>query len=289
MRNITLENITDAVTGAMKKDIPERNREIMTAALKHFHAFVKEVNLSHSEWLEGCEWMRRAGDISNEARNEFILISDILGVEVLVDMLDNKVTDGESESTVLGPFYRENPPVLSKGASIIQKDFDNQTTVRVSGRVLDIEGNPIEGMQIDVWEDAPNGLYEQQDPDQPDFNLRGRFLTDADGSYEFVGLRPEPYPIPYDGAAGELLNYMGHHPMRPGHIHFMIAKPGYKTLISQIYDSETEYLDNDSVFAVKESLIGEMKTAPEGADTDLVMQFDFRLKPDADVQAVAAE
>lgn len=289
MRNITLENITEAVTGAMKDDIPARNREIMTAALKHFHAFVKEVNLSHQEWLEGCEWMRRAGDISSEARNEFILISDILGVEVLVDMLDNKVTDGESESTVLGPFYRENPPVLPKGASIIQKDFNNQTTVRVSGRVVDTAGNPVEGVQIDVWEDAPNGLYEQQDPDQPDFNLRGRFLTDADGTYEFVGLRPEPYPIPYDGAAGELLNFMGHHPMRPGHIHFMIAKPGYKSLISQIYDSETEYLDNDSVFAVKESLIGEMKPAPEGADTDLVMRFDFRLKPEAKAQAVAAE
>lgn len=289
MRNITLENITEAVTGAMKPDIPDRNREIMTAALKHFHAFAKEVNLTHGEWLEGCEWMRRAGDISSAARNEFILISDILGIEVLVDMLDNKVTDGESESTVLGPFYRENPPVLPKGASIIQKDFDNQKTLRVSGRVVDTAGTPIEGVQIDVWEDAPNGLYEQQDPDQPDFNLRGRFLTDADGSYEFVGLRPEPYPIPYDGAAGELLNYMGHHPMRPGHIHFMISKPGYKPLISQIYDSETEYLDNDAVFAVKESLIGEMKPAPEGADTDLVMSFDFRLRPEAGARAVAAE
>ncbi|KHQ50978.1 dioxygenase family protein [Mameliella alba] len=289
MRNITLDNITEAVTGAMKPDIPDRNREIMTAAIKHFHAFAKEVKLTHGEWLEGCEWMRRAGEISSEARNEFILICDILGVEVLVDMLDNAVTDGESESTVLGPFYRENPPVLPKGASIVQKDFDNQKTVRVSGRIVDVAGNPIEGVRIDVWEDAPNGLYEQQDPDQPDYNLRGRFLTEADGSYEFVGLRPEPYPIPYDGAAGELLNFMGHHPMRPGHIHFMISKEGYKPLISQIYDSQTEYLDNDAVFAVKESLIGDMTPAPEGADTDLVMQFDFRLKPAAAAEAVAAE
>lgn len=289
MRNITLDNITDAVTGAMKKDIPDRNREIMTAAIKHFHAFAKEVNLSHGEWLEGCEWMRRAGEISSEARNEFILICDILGVEVLVDMLDNKVTDGESESTVLGPFYRENPPVLPKGASIIQKDFDNQKTVRVSGRVLDTDGRPLQNVQIDVWEDAPNGLYEQQDPDQPDYNLRGRFVTDADGSFEFVGLRPEPYSIPYDGAAGELLNYMGHHPMRPGHIHFMMNKEGYKPLISQIYDSESEYLDNDSVFAVKESLIGHMESAPSGADTDLVMEFDFKLKAADSAPSVAAE
>ncbi|AVO37489.1 dioxygenase [Pukyongiella litopenaei] len=289
MRNITIDNITEAVTGAMKKDIPDRNREIMTAAIKHFHAFAKEVNLTHGEWLEGCEWMRRAGEISNDARNEFILICDILGVEVLVDMLDNKVTEGESESTVLGPFYRENPPVLPKGASIVQKDFDGQQTVRVSGRVVDTDGQPIPGVQIDVWEDAPNGLYEQQDPDQPEYNLRGRFLTEDDGSYEFVGLRPEPYPIPYDGAAGELLNFMGHHPMRPGHIHFMISRDGYNPLISQIYDSETEYLDNDSVFAVKESLIGEMKPAPAGADTDLVMTFDFRLKAEASAQSVAAE
>lgn len=289
MRNITLDNITEAVTNAMKPDIPARNRKIMTAALKHFHAFAKEVNLTHGEWLEGCEWMRRAGEISSDARNEFILICDILGVEVLVDMLGNQVTEGESESTVLGPFYRENPPVLPKGASIVQKDFDGQQTVRVSGRVLDTGGNPIEGVQIDVWEDAPNGLYEQQDPDQPDYNLRGRFLTGADGSYDFVGLRPEPYPIPYDGAAGELLNYMGHHPMRPGHIHFMITKPGYKPLISQIYDSETEYLDNDAVFAVKESLIGDMKPAPDGAGTDLVMSFDFRLKPEAGARAAAAK
>lgn len=289
MRNITLDNITDAVTGAMKADIPDRNREIMTSAIKHFHAFAKDVNLTHGEWLEGCEWMRRAGEISSEARNEFILICDILGVEVLVDMLDNKVTDGESESTVLGPFYRENPPVLPNGASIIQKDFDNQQTVRVSGRVVDTDGQPLQNVQIDVWEDAPNGLYEQQDPEQPDYNLRGRFLSDADGSFEFVGLRPEPYPIPYDGAAGELLNYMGHHPMRPGHIHFMICKDGYKPLISQIYDSETEYLDNDSVFAVKESLIGQMKPAPAGADTDLVMQFDFKLKQASAASAVAAE
>jgi catechol 1,2-dioxygenase len=289
MRNITLDNVTDAVMGAMSPNIPARNREIMTALIRHFHAFCKEVNLTHREWLAACEFMRRAGDISDEKRNEFILLSDILGVEVLVDMLDHKVTDGESESTVLGPFYRENPPVLPKGATVVQKHFEGAQSVRVSGRVLDTGGAPIVGVTIDVWEDAPNGLYEQQDPDQPDYNLRGRFRTDANGEYAFVGLRPEPYPIPYDGAAGELLNYMGHHPWRPGHIHFMLMKDGYQPLISQIYDADTKYLDNDSVFAVKESLIGRMEKAPAGADTDLVMTFDFRLKKTAGTQAIAAE
>lgn len=284
MRNITLDTITEAVTGAMS-DIPPRNRQIMEAAIRHMHAFCKEVDLGYDEWLAAMEWLRRAGDISSDARNEFILVSDILGVEVLVDMLDKRPTHGETISTVLGPFYRENPPVLPKGASIIQKGFDGQETVRVSGQIRDTDGKPVAGVTIDVWEDAPNGLYEQQDPDQPDMNLRGRFETDADGRYEFVAIRPMPYPIPYDGAAGELLNFMGHHPMRPGHIHFKIMKPGYKTLISQIYDSETEYLDGDSVFAVKEDLIGQLRPAPEGVDTDLVMAFDFVIRSDAVAQA----
>lgn len=289
MRNVTIDNITDVVINAMSPDIAPRNRQIMTSLIKHLHGFAREVDLTFPEWLEACEFMRRAGDISDDKRNEFILICDILGLEVLVDMQDHRVTDGESESTVLGPFYRENPPVLPKGASIIQKHFDNSQTVRVTGRVLDTAGRPIEGVTIDVWEDAPNGLYEQQDPDQPDYNLRGRFVTDANGEYAFVGIRPEPYPIPYDGAAGELLNYMGHHPWRPGHIHFMLFKDGYQRLISQIFDADTKYLDKDSVFAVKESLIGQMRPAPAGADTNLVMDFDFRLKKAAAKTLIAAE
>lgn len=288
MRNVTIDTITSAVTGAFSKDIPARNHEIMTSLVRHLHDFCREVNLTHREWLQACEFLRRAGDISDDSRNEFILIANILGVEVLADMISHRVTDGESESTVLGPFYRENPPVLPKGGSVIQKGFDNCQSVRVAGRILDTAGKPIEGVTIDVWEDAPNGLYEQQDPDQPDYNLRGRFKTDATGEYEFVALRPQPYPIPYDGAAGELLNYMGHHPWRPAHIHFMLMKDGYQSLISQIYDSESEYLDSDSVFAVKESLIGHLKKAPAGADTDLVLQFDFRLKKAAAAQ-IAAE
>lgn len=286
MRNITLDNITDAVVKALGDDIPDRNREIMTSALKHLHAFCKDVNLSYEEWMQAMEWMRRAGDISDDARNEFILISDIVGVEVLVDMLDKRPTHDETVSTVLGPFYRENAPVLPNGASIIQKDFEEQQTVRVRGQIRDTDGAPVPGVIVDVWEDAPNGMYEQQDPDQPDYNLRGRFETDADGRYELIAIRPMPYPIPFDGAAGELLNYMGHHPWRPGHIHFLIQKPGYKTLISQIYDSETEYLDSDSVFAVKEDLIGELRPSQDGL-TDLVMDFDFVIRADAKLQFAA--
>lgn len=287
MRNVTIDNISDVVINALSDDISPRRREILTSFIRHAHDFCKEVKITHHEWLEACEFMRRAGEISNENRNEFILICDILGIEVLVDMIDHPVTEGESCSTVLGPFYRENPPVLPNGASIIQKDFPDQETVLVQGRILGTDGKPLAGVTIDVWEDAPNGLYEQQDPDQPDYNLRGRFHTDANGHYAFIGIRPVPYPIPYDGAAGELLNYMGHHPWRPGHIHFMITKDGYRPLISQIFDSETKYLDNDSVFAVKEDLIGDLKKAPAGSKTEYVMDFDFVLKREA--VAMAAE
>lgn len=288
MRNITVDNLTDAVIGALGKDIPARNREIIESLVRHIHTFCKEVNLTHKEWFAACEFLRRAGDISNEKRNEFILISDILGTETLVDMLDHKVTDGESESTVLGPFYRENAPILQNGASIIQKEFPDQETLAVRGQIRDTQGRPVAGVTVDVWQDAPNGFYDFQDPEQPDYNLRGRFQTDKDGRYSFIAVRPVPYPIPYDGAAGELLNYMGHHPWRPGHIHFMIYKDGYQPLISQIFDADTKYLDNDTVFAVKESLIGQLKKTASGAPTDLEMDFDFVLKPQAAAVAAAA-
>lgn len=285
MGHITLENITDTVVAALSPDIPGRQREILVSLINHIHDFCRDVDLQHSEYLQACDFFARAGEVCDDKRQEFILLSDILGVEALVDMLTNKTSGNESESAILGPFYRDNPPVLPKGASTVQKGFDGQETVLVEGYINDANGDPISGALLDVWEDAPNGLYEQQDPDQPDFNLRGRFETDDDGHYAFQAIRPMPYPIPEDETAGELMRYMGHHPWRPGHIHFMIFKDGYRTLVSQIYDSESKYLENDSVFAVKESLIGHFNKAPEGAKTDLNVRLDFILKQQAKVLA----
>lgn len=278
MAHITLENITPTVVAALSKDIPDRQRQIMASLINHMHDFCKDVDLQHSEYLQACEFMARAGEVCDDKRQEFILLSDILGIEALVDMLTNKVSGNESESAILGPFYRDNPPVLPKGASTVQKGFDGQETVLVEGYIRNAAGEPIADALLDVWEDAPNGLYEQQDPDQPDFNLRGRFETDADGHYAFQAIRPVPYPIPEDETAGELLRYMGHHPWRPGHIHFMIFKEGFRTLVSQIYDGDSEYLYNDSVFAVKESLVGKFNKATKGASTDLIVNLDFVLK-----------
>lgn len=284
---VNIDNISDVVIASLGQhgDITDRQREIMSSLIRHLHGFCKDVNLQHGEFLEGCEYFKRAGQTCDENRQEFILLSDILGVEVLVDMLSNPVDGPESESTVLGPFYRENPPVLPKGASTIKKHYDNEETAYFEGYIRDANGNGVAGVQMDVWEDAPNGVYENLDPDQPEYNLRGRFETDENGHYAFVAVRPVPYPIPDNETAGELLRYMGHHPNRPGHMHFIISKDGYRPLISQIYDAESKWLDDDSVFAVKESLIGTFKKAAPELKTDLHFEFDFVIKS----EAIAAE
>ncbi|MGG7566044.1 dioxygenase [Rhodovulum sp. DZ06] len=291
MRNVTIDNVTDIVLASMGRhgEQTPRQQEVMASLVKHLHAFCKDVKLQHSEFLYACDYLGRAGALCSDKRQEFILLGDILGVEVLVDMLTRPVRDGESESTVLGPFYRENPPVLPNGASCVLKDFEGQETVLVEGVIRDTDGNPIEGVLVDIWEDAPNGLYENHDPEQPDYNLRGRYMTDAEGRYAFRALRPAPYPIPEDETAGELIHAMGHHPMRPGHIHFLLEKEGFGTLVSQVFDSESDYIDNDSVFAVKESLIARFEKAAPEHGTDLHVTFDFVLAPAAAAETLAAE
>lgn len=290
MRNVTIENVTEIVLELLGKngDITPRNLEIMTSLIRHLHDFCREAKIQHHEFLYACDFLARAGQITDDKRQEFILLGDILGVEVLVDMLTHPIEGDESESTVLGPFYRENPPVLPKGASTVQKHFDDEETVYFEGYIRDANGKGIEGVMMDVWEDAPNGLYENHDPDQPDYNLRGRFLTDAEGHYAFRAVRPVPYPIPSDETAGELIRAMGHHPNRPGHMHFMISKDGYRSLVSQIFDSSSDFLEKDSVFAVKESLVAEFRPAGDEYDTDLYVRFDFVMKA-AEAAALAAE
>ncbi|BCH21791.1 6-chlorohydroxyquinol-1,2-dioxygenase [Mesorhizobium sp. L-8-10] len=291
MRNVTIENVTDAVIGSLGRhgEISPRQREIMASLLRHLHGFCRDVKLQHHEFLQACDFLARAGKVCDDKRQEFILLGDILGVEVLVDMLSNPIDGSESESTVLGPFYRENPPVLPKGASTVQKHFDDEESVLVEGYVRDTDGKPLAGVTLDIWEDAPNGLYENHDPDQPEYNLRGRFETDEDGHFALGAVRPVPYPIPDNETAGELIRYMGHHPNRPGHLHFILAKDGYRTLVSQIFDADSPWLDEDSVFAVKNSLVARFEPGRPGDDTDLHVRFDFTLKPQAEEKMLAAE
>lgn len=291
MRNVTIENVTDVVVGSLGRhgEVSPRQREIMTSLLKHLHGFCRDVKLQHHEFLQACDYLARAGKVCDDRRQEFILLGDILGVEVLVDMLSNPIDGDESESTVLGPFYRENPPVLPKGASTVQKHFDGEESVLVEGYVRDTDGKPLAGVTLDIWEDAPNGLYENHDPNQPEYNLRGRFETDEDGHFALRAVRPVPYPIPDNETAGELIRYMGHHPNRPGHLHFIVARDGYRTLVSQVFDADSPWLDEDSVFAVKNSLVARFEPGRPGDDTDLYVRFDFTLKPQAQEQRLAAE
>jgi catechol 1,2-dioxygenase len=211
--------------------------------------------------------------MSDDRRNETQLLCDILGLESLVDEITSKQTtlhaekDSTTSSAILGPFHRLNAPILSRNASIVSTSLlESSPAYRdsltyLTGRVLDAHGKPLTGAVLDVWHAAPNGMYEQQDVEQPDMHLRGRFVTDSDGSYSLYCLRPPPYPIPDDGPAGKLLKLLDRHPYRPAHIHFIVSKMGYRTLTTQLFDAEDPYLGNDSVFAVKRDLVASFNKA----------------------------
>jgi catechol 1,2-dioxygenase len=229
--------------------------EIMRALVRHLHAFVTDVHLTEEEWTTAIRTLTATGNITDEKRQEFILWSDALGLSMLVDALAHadSGTNGATEPTVLGPFWTPDAPRRAYGESIAEQA--SGTPALVFGRVLAVEGTPIVGAQLDIWQNGDDGLYSVQDPEAPEAHLRGRFLTRADGSYAFVGVRPVPYTIPDDGPVGAMLEATGRHPWRPAHIHIIVTAPGYQRLQTHIFDSESPYLDSDAVFAVKRSLI----------------------------------
>ncbi|TCO81314.1 catechol 1,2-dioxygenase [Plasticicumulans lactativorans] len=280
MAELSMEAFTDTVIGAIGPKTTPRTRELMTALIRHMHDFAREVKLTTPEYLAACDFVVRIGQMSDDKRNEAILASDVFGLESLVDFLDHHSAErgAATESAVLGPFWRENSPLLPNGSSIVQGGKEGDS-VLVQGRVLGVNGRPVKDALVAVWETSPNGLYEQQDPDQPEFNLRGQFRTDENGYYAFRALRPIAYPIPFDGPAGELLQMMDRHPFRPAHIHFRVRAAGYHELVTQIFDRDDQYLDSDSVFAVKNSLVVDFKPAPAGADTRFVVDYDIVLEP----------
>jgi catechol 1,2-dioxygenase len=299
MAELSMDKFTDTVINAIGPKASPRVREVMTALIRHMHDFAREVKLTTPEYLAACDFVVRIGKISDDTRNEAILASDVFGLESLADFLDQTASSNATptstaeasdvtSSAILGPFWRESAPMLENGGSIVQGGPPGET-VLVQGRITGADGKPIEGAILNVWETAPNGLYEQQDPDQPEFNLRGQFRTDQHGSYAFRAVRPVAYPIPFDGPAGDLLTMMDRHPYRPSHFHFRVRAPGYQELVTQVFDREDKYLDSDSVFAVKESLIIDFKPAPSGADTKYVVNYDICLTPAQAVTRQAAE
>ena len=241
-----------AARNAHAKDA--RLRAVIDTLVRHLHAAVKEIEPSHEEWLAAIRFLTATGHKCDDWRQEFILLSDVLGVSMLVDAVNSRRPTGASQNTVLGPFYIADAPELEMGADIC---LDGKgEPMFVHGRVLDTDGNPIEGVKIDVFQANDEGFYDvQQKGLQPDFNLRGVFRTGADGRYWFKAIKPKHYPIPGDGPVGELLDRLGRHRFRPAHFHYLISADGYDPLITHIFDPDDPYIHSDAVFGVKESLM----------------------------------
>lgn len=249
---MTLEEIKNNVVRSFN-GAPPRLREVMSALARTLHEFAIEVRLTEEEWRIGIEMLTATGHITDERRQEFILWSDALGFSMLVDALAHELPEGATESTVLGPFFVAGSPLREYGADIAEQAAGEPAWV--FGRVLSITGQPIAGAELDVWQNGDNRLYAVQDPDAPETHLRGRFHTRDDGSYAFLAVRPVPYTIPADGPVGRMLADTGRHPWRPAHIHMIARAPGYRTLTTHVFDSSSDYLDSDAVFAVKRSLL----------------------------------
>lgn len=254
-----------------------RLAEITTSLVEHLHAFVKDVQLTQAEWEVAIDFLTRAGQICSAERQEFILLSDVLGVSMLVDAISHRRPPSATPSTVFGPFHVEGAPVRPLGADICL-DGKGEPCL-FEGTVRDLDGRPVEGACIDVWSDNADGFYDVQQLDvQPRWNNRGRFLTGADGRYRFRGIKPTPYPIPDDGPVGRMLGHLGRHPYRPAHMHFLVTAPGYEKLVTHTFVGEDAYLGSDAVFGVKESLIAPFERL-EDADTLWRSPYDFVLAP----------
>jgi protocatechuate 3,4-dioxygenase beta subunit len=232
----------------------ERLRTVLTALVEHLHGFVKEVGLTLPEWEQAIAFLTETGHRSQDLRQEFILLSDVLGVSMLVETINNRTGGRSTESTVLGPFHMVESPARDLGADIAL-DGRGQPCL-VTGRVRDTDGQPIRSATVDVWQANADGFYDVQQPGvQPELNLRGLFSVDDQGEFWFRTIVPRYYPIPTDGPVGQLLEATSRHPNRPAHIHFIVTAPGYRTLTTHIFESGSPYIETDAVFGVKSSLI----------------------------------
>jgi protocatechuate 3,4-dioxygenase beta subunit len=277
MTDMTPAQLTKQVLAAYASAADPRRRELLGALVSHLHAFVTETSLTPEEWLTAVQFLTATGQKCDEERQEFILLSDVLGVSSLVDLVN--AAEGATESTVLGPFYVPGAPHRAMGEQIGRPQDGEPTLVR--GRVTGPDGQPLNGATLDVWQCASNGLYDTQDPQQPRFNLRGVFTTGADGGYEFRTVRPVSYPIPVDGPVGDLLRAAGRHHWRAAHIHAIVAAPGHRSVTTHVFDADNEYLPSDAVFGVKDSLVRTFRARGAGdpADVDYVVDMDFALAP----------
>lgn len=273
--HFTEEHSAETVNGRIGAEASPRMRQIMEAAVRHLHALVKEVQLTQAEWEAAIGFLTRTGQLCSDRRQEFILLSDTLGVSMLVDAINHRRPSPATENTVFGPFHVAGAPKLPMG-SRISRDGKGESCL-FTGRVLDLEGKPIDGATLDVWSDNADGFYDVQQPDvQPDWNNRGIFTTGPDGAYSFIGIKPVSYPIPDDGPVGQMLAALGRHPWRPAHMHFLVSAPGHDLLTTHVFVAGDRYLESDAVFGVKSSLIAEFTRNLSG-QTAWTCQFDFVL------------
>ena len=237
-------DVTEAVLAELTRADNPRFREIMPAAVRHLHAFVREANLTDAEFQQACAVMAKLGQATTASHNEVVLAAGSLGVSALVCLLNNDRQGVGTTANLLGPFWREGSPPTANGDSIVRSPTPGDP-VLVNAWVFDRDGRPVDGATVDVWHSSTEGLYENQDPQQADMNLRGKFTTDKEGRIGFRSIKPAGYPIPVSGPVGDLLRAQHRHNMRPAHIHFLIYKQGYKTQFSQVYSSDDPFLDSD--------------------------------------------
>lgn len=259
-----LEDVTPAVLQAMSGTDNPRLRSVMEAFVRHMHAFASEVMLTETEYDIGIDFLNRIGQATHDSHNEGILFADAIGFSTLVCLLNNGNAGAtETAAALLGPFWRANSPRTENGKSIVRSPTPGPELF-ANCEVVDVAGKPLAGVEVDVWQSSPVGLYENQDETQADMNLRGQFTTDATGRFSFRSVKPAGYPVPTDGPVGEMLRAQHRHPYRPAHVHFLGFKSGYKTLITQVFVDEDEHLESDVVFGVTRALVGDYSRHDEG-------------------------
>jgi hydroxyquinol 1,2-dioxygenase len=289
-RNLADERLTEAVLASFDGAGSARFRQIMRSLVTHLHAFVSEVQLTEEEWRAGIDFLTRAGHVTDDKRQEFVLASDVLGVSMLVIGLNHRHSSPRAtESTVFGPFFVENSPRYDNGDDIANGAPGEPCLMQ--GRVVSVEGTPIAGARIEVWQADDDGFYDVQYQDIDDARGRGHLFTDDQGRWWFWSVKPQAYPIPHDGPVGDLLTAANRSPTRPAHVHFMVKAEGYQTLTTHVFDAADEHLDSDAVFGVKSQLIApfarhEPGTAPDGTQMRVpyhTMSYDLVLEAQPDL------
>ena len=272
----TQDDVTNAVLAEMHRTPDARTKELLSSLVRHLHAFVRETRMTEKEFQAAIGYVNAIGQKTTPSHNEAMLVAGALGVSNLICLINNGLKGTRpTQANNLGPFFREGAPHLENGASLLRSPTPGPR-LSFKGWVKDVDDKPVAGAVVDVWHSSPVGLYENQDPTQAEMNLRGKFTTAADGSFSFVSVKPAGYPVPTDGPNGALLGAQKRHNMRPAHLHFLVHKPGYKTIASQVYDPTDPHLETDSQFGVTKALIGDYR---KQADGSFALEFTFVIEP----------